>query len=466
MNPLVSKQSFFVLFLLLSINFFSACQSSPEKENEDAAKSRITESHTQPSTEDIEEGIRQHIAEKTKEGGGYFHVEDDGKELKLKLVRVHTEYISNLGPNSHFACVDLAEVDGNVYDVDFFLEGEPGDMHVTSTSVHKLNGKPYYTWKQRPDKTWYKVPVAKASERLLGVIEGEDAFDFNYELTLPKINGQGELWLPLAQNDSFQEIEITEMEIPGRWKEIRDKKYGNRIIYTLLGPEENGKNVRIAYRVHRMEKSAYNDPSSDPSDFLMEEELIPVGGRFAEIAEEAIRERQAKNDLEKARALYDYIIDHMEYKKAWKYGTGDANYACDAGIGNCTEFHSYFLSLARSAGIPARFAIGAAIPSSRDEGGVDGYHCWAEFYAEGKWWPLDISEGNKYTALATYYFGHHPANRIELSRGRNIEPDPMPQSGPIPFFAYPVLEVNGEPVSVKPQFSFQRLNKNPESEAD
>ncbi|MBK6404399.1 MAG: hypothetical protein IPF66_04800 [Holophagales bacterium] len=30
---------------------------------------------------------------------------------------------------------------------------------------------------------------------------------------------------------------------------------------------------------------------------------------------------------------------------------------------------------------------------------IDGYHCWAEFWAEGKWWTVDISEADKYTAL-------------------------------------------------------------------
>jgi transglutaminase-like putative cysteine protease len=110
-------------------------------------------------------------------------------------------------------------------------------------------------------------------------------------------------------------------------------------------------------------------------------------------------------------------------------------------------------------GIPARFAIGASIPSDRDEGGIDGYHCWAEFYAEGKWWPVDISEGNKYTALATYYFGRHPANRIELSRGRDLKVNPYPQSGPINMLAYPLLEIGGDPAFVKTTFTFLRKRK-------
>jgi len=120
------------------------------------------------------------------------------------------------------------------------------------------------------------------------------------------------------------------------------------------------------------------------------------------------------------------------------------------------RFHALIIGMARSQGIPARFAIGASIPSERNDGGIDGYHCWAEFFADGKWWPVDVSEADKNVRLATYYFGHHPANRIELSRGRDLVVDPGPQSGPINFLAYPVLEVDGQPVKVKTEFSFHR----------
>ncbi len=54
---------------------------------------------------------------------------------------------------------------------------------------------------------------------------------------------------------------------------------------------------------------------------------------------------------------------------------------------------------------------------------------------------MDISEGNKYTALATYYFGRHPANRIEQSRGGDLALQPGPSSGPINFLVYPPLEL-------------------------
>jgi transglutaminase-like putative cysteine protease len=187
------------------------------------------------------------------------------------------------------------------------------------------------------------------------------------------------------------------------------------------------------------------------------EQRVPVNDEFRAIASEVLEGKQ-QNDLVRARALYDHTIDRMRYMKFGEgYGQGDAVRALDAPTGNCTDYHSYFIALARASAIPARFAIGAAVPSERDDGGIDGYHCWAEFYAEGQWWPVDISEADKYTALATYYFGHHPANRVELSRGRDLIVEPGPVSGPINFLAYPVLEVAGKPVAIKPQFGFRRL---------
>ena len=431
-----------------------ACQSDRDKIQSDEKDQDIKK----VTISDVEHGIRANIETRIQDGGGYFNFQNDTLDLSLKLVRVHTEYLSILGPNEFFACVDLATADGDVYDMDFFLKGVPGDMQVTKTDLHKLNGKPYYTWKKGKDKTWFTVPVQNASNDLLGVMEGTDRFDFTYEIQLPEITGSAKMWVPIAQSDRFQTIEIISLQAPGTQEMIQEDEYGNTIMYLQLLPEHSNQKITMSYRVERDEKAPYADQDSDLLKYLEATPFLPVGGRFSTIAEEIISEKKANSQLTKARALYDYIIDNVRYAKEGTYGTGDANYACDAKSGNCTEFHSFFISLSRSAGIPARFAVGAAIPSERDEGKVDGYHCWAEFYAEGKWWPIDISEGNKYTPLATYYFGHHPANRIELSRGRNLTPDPIPRSGPINFLAYPVLEIEGEPGYAETTFSFTRGN--------
>jgi len=437
----------------LSSTMFFVFSSCVEKKAKKIEQSRTTK---KVSIGEIEQGIKSFIQRKAEENGGYFKISDRGQEFSMKLVRVHTEYLSNLGPNSHFACVDLADESGDVYDVDFFLEGEPGFMNVTETSVHKLNGKPYYAWKQQPDKTWNRVPVKEAATRLLGVIEGSDSFEFNYRVELPEIKGVAKMWIPIATTDEFQVVELTSLNVPVEYKLIKDKDFNNTILYLEAEALQSKEVIEINYQVTRKERGAIDAPVPTNALYLADNKLMPVGGRFATIANEVIIGRNG-NSLMKARALYDYIIDNMRYMKYGNYGRGDSNYACDVKTGNCTEFHSFFISLARSLHIPARFAVGASIPSERNDGGIDGYHCWAEFYAEGKWWPIDISEANKYTALATYYFGHHPANRIEFSRGRDLILEPGPASGPINFLAYPIIEINNIEATAKTTFSFKRF---------
>jgi transglutaminase-like putative cysteine protease len=263
------------------------------------------------------------------------------------------------------------------------------------------------------------------------------------------------MWLPLATSDEFQTVDVTSIRAPGTRQTLEDREHGNKILLLELGPQDSGKTVEIVYQVQRREKSARPAKLPDPEKYLRPERLVPINETFRSIAQRVVKDKTT--DLRRARALYDHVIDRMQYIKCGTgWGKGDAMHACDARSGNCTDYHAYFIALARAVRIPARFAIGAAIPSERNEGGVSGYHCWAEFYADGKWWPVDISEGDKYTALATYYFGHHPANRIRFSRGRDLTVDPAPASGPINFLAYPLLEVAGKPRPVSVQFTFQR----------
>lgn len=406
-------------------------------------------------TGDIQAGIEKHIAEQVALGGGYFTVPFEGSELKLKLVRVHVEYLASLAPQRHFACVDMASADGQFYDIDFFLEGDPGSMTVTETTVHKLNGRPYYVWKQNEDKHWVRAPVEDASKELLGILTGHDAFEFRYQATVPELAGPARCWIPLATSDDFQKVTVKSLDLPGAHTTLTDSAHGNKVLFLELEPAHSGSRIEIVYDVFRVEKSAYAATEAEAAKHLSPERMVPADDRIKAIAGKAVE--GLEDDLMRARALYDHVIDQMRYMKAGEgWGQGDVLYACDALTGNCTDYHSYFIGLARSIGIPARFAIGVAIPSERHDGGTDGYHCWAEFFAEGKWWPVDISEADKFSALSMYYFGHHPANRFEFTRGRDLMLEPGPVSGPINFLAYPFLEVDGKPQRVSTLFLFRR----------
>ena len=289
-----------------------------------------------------------------------------------------------------------------------------------------------------------------------GIVKGSDEFEFVYRVTLPEIRGDARLWLPLARTDAFQKVDREEISIPIRWEKIQDRDYGNDICLLQPGPNDSGQTIELRYRVIRKEKTAYPANGEDPARFLRPEKLVPVNETFRTLAEQAVR---GKTDaLERARALYDHVLGRMRYDKSGTgWGRGDAVFACDARTGNCSDFHAYFIALARSIGIPARFAIGATIPAEKNEGQIEGYHCWAEFFANGRWVPVDISEAWKNPRLADYYFGHNPANRFELTKGRDLVVDPEPQSGPINFLAYPLLEMNGEIIKPETTFTFRRI---------
>ena len=215
-------------------------------------------------TADIQAGIEKHIDDQSRLSGGYFELPFEGRVLHLKLVRVHIEYLANLGPRRHFACVDLAGTDGEVYDVDFFLEGDPGAMSVTETTVHKINGQPLYAWEQKEDRTWQRVHVENASQELLGVITDRDVFEFLYRATLPKITSSARMWIPLPTTDAFQTVEIKSIKTPGKQTTLDEPKHGNKVLFLELGPEDSKKTVEIRYQVQRLEKSAYAEKAREP----------------------------------------------------------------------------------------------------------------------------------------------------------------------------------------------------------
>ena len=114
----------------------------------------------QVSTADISAGIKKNIeAETKKSSDSKFHVKHEGQDLALDLIRVHDDRLQDLGDGKYFACVDMKGADGKTYDIDFFLTGQPGKMKVTETSVHKIDGKPLYNWKEENGK-WNKVPAS------------------------------------------------------------------------------------------------------------------------------------------------------------------------------------------------------------------------------------------------------------------------------------------------------------------
>src|SRR5262249_55587032 len=109
---------------------------------------------------DVSDGLKKFISGySAKPADKKFHMPYQRKDLTLDLVKVHDDRFSSLGGDKYFACVDMKGTDGKIYDVDFFMLVKPGTLTVTETSVHKINGKPLYNWKQ-DGGIWKKVKVS------------------------------------------------------------------------------------------------------------------------------------------------------------------------------------------------------------------------------------------------------------------------------------------------------------------
>ena len=280
------------------------------------------------------------------------------------------------------------------------------------------------------------------------------SFVFTYAATVNGLQpgAPTRVWLPIPCSDETQQIEQLKADVPAGASTATEPRFGNRILSLIL-PRDHGSTATfsITYKVTRHEalpSSTCPVPASatmsDAAALLRPDARVPVGG---EPADTLIANRPLPADPAlTARILYDVVDDHLQYRKdkpGW--GTGDATWACRSGFGNCTDFHSLFISLARTEKLPAVFQIGFPV-GEESSGEVKGYHCWAWVKDGANWSPVDISEANQHPAKRDYYFGRLDANRVAFSVGRDLELVPKQAGPPLNFFVYPYVEENGKPV--------------------
>ena len=296
-------------------------------------------------------------------------------------------------------------------------------------------------------------------------------FLFTYQITLKDIPAGAQrvrVWIPRAVTDANQTVVLKKVNGPVRLREMREESFGNHILYgEILHPQPGPAEFTVEYEVTRKEYSkgdyenlvkASQGSATTPkylARFLEPDRLVPIDGKIKELADENTRGKQGT--VERAHALYDYVFQTVRYDKSGTgWGRGDSLWACDAKHGNCTDFHSLFISLARAEGIPARFEMGFPVPGGT-EGTIPGYHCWAEFFVNRAGWvPVDISEAWKDPKKHDYFFGTLDANRVQFSVGRDLTLQPKQDGGPLNYFIYAYVEVDGEPFEgIEKRFSYR-----------
>jgi hypothetical protein len=268
---------------------------------------------------------------------------------------------------------------------------------------------------------------------------------------LPEDLGNLSIWVPYPVSDNWQAIEDFKLSAPFKADAITDKEYGNKVLLLKLKKDityNTPLQITLSFTAKRMEYGTSGNletSSKNLSHFLKANRLVPVNGEIKKLAEEITQGRSS--ELEKARAIYDYLINELTYSKddPRVCGIGDSLLTLLHLKGICTDYHSLFISLVRSLGIPAKFEIGFPIPADKEEGRISGYHCWAKFYSKDKGWiPVDISEADKHPEKRDYFFGHIDENRIHLTSGRDINLEYAKNPQPLNFFIYPYAELNGK----------------------
>jgi transglutaminase-like putative cysteine protease len=281
------------------------------------------------------------------------------------------------------------------------------------------------------------------------------AFEASYVATVQEVPaglGRLEGWVPIPSDSADQTIRNLKVESPYPGEIRQESEHGDRYFYfSTDAPKSGPLDIRVTFEAERREAGRgepRRESETELAKYLRAESLVTISPRIRAIARQVTFGHTTPES--KARAIYDYIVATMTYDKTTPgWGQGDTERACDVQKGNCTDIHSFLMSLARAEGIPARFVIG--FPLKPDpEGTVPGYHCWSELYLPGRGWtPVDASDASKTTdpKKRDYLFGHLDPDRVQFSIGRDIRLDPPPCAETLNYFIYPYVEGNGKAIT-------------------
>src|SRR5580704_9864988 len=167
---------------------------------------------------------------------------------------------------------------------------------------------------------------------------------------------------------------------------------------------------RITTKNYQVDLSAPGKASKESpaelENFLRPTKLLPTDGIVKETALQITK--GAKTDVEKARAIYEWIVDNtFRNPKTRGCGVGDIRFMLESKDlgGKCADLNALFVGLARAAGLPARDVYGIRVGKSElgykslgasSEKVTKAQHCRAEVYLSAYGWvPVDPADVRK-----------------------------------------------------------------------
>jgi transglutaminase-like putative cysteine protease len=301
-------------------------------------------------------------------------------------------------------------------------------------------------------------------------------FQIVTRIEIVKADGKTQAWVPVPavnEQDWFKSLG-SEWTSNGRASLVRDPKYGAEMLHVEWTDSDRSPVVEVTSKIATRDRAidlakpgrSVLLSAAERELYTQGTELIPVDGIVRETSDKIVA--NAKTDIERARAIYEWIVDNT-FRDAKVRGCGIGDIAAMLRTGNlggkCADLNALYVGLARAAGLPARDVYGIRVAPSKfgykslgtgSTAITKAQHCRSEVYLAGSGWvpvdPADVRkvaleepptnlamDDPKVVAARKTLFGSWETNWLAYNFGHDIA---LPgSSGPrLAFLMYPQAE--------------------------
>jgi transglutaminase-like putative cysteine protease len=301
-------------------------------------------------------------------------------------------------------------------------------------------------------------------------------FEVMTRVEVLKSSGVTRVWLPAASvsKTAFQRVISNEFNAAGGAAELVERNADALGIVSATYPAGVKPVLTLTNRIATRDRGVdLSQPGHRPKSnraelehFLKPTQLLPTDGIVKSTA--AGITRGADTDVEKARAIYDWIVENtFRNPKTRGCGVGDIRWMLESRDlgGKCADLNALYVGLARAAGLPARDVYGIRVAKSElgykslgasSEKITKAQHCRAEVHlADYGWVPVDPADVRKVVMeeppgnrpldddmvkrARTRLFGAWEMNWMAYNCAHDVTL-PGSSGAPIGFFMYPQAE--------------------------
>ncbi len=304
-------------------------------------------------------------------------------------------------------------------------------------------------------------------------------FEVTTRVDVQQADGATRVWLPVPSVDTdWQQSLDSRYSSNGQTRMAGDRHYGAKFLAVTFAAGEKQPWVEITSRIQTrnravdwaMKKPVHEDAAT-LKFWTQPTTLLPTDGIVRKTALEATG--GAKTDVEKARAIYDWVVANTYREpKTRGCGEGDIKAMLESGNlgGKCADLNAIFVGLCRAVGLPARDVYGLRlVPSSFGYKELSGnpaslkgaQHCRAEVYLKDYGWvaadPADVAKvmrletaewikDTRHPVVAPVnkaLFGGWEGNWLAWNMAHDLAL-PGAEGPKLGFLMYPVCETAGE----------------------